>query len=55
MVAIGPGTTIGEHSFVAAGSYVQGRFKPYSYIAGNPARKVGTVEIDGDRARIRRS
>jgi acetyltransferase-like isoleucine patch superfamily enzyme len=54
MVAIGPGTTIGEHSFVAAGSYVQGSFKPYSYIAGNPARKVGTVEIDGDRARIRR-
>jgi acetyltransferase-like isoleucine patch superfamily enzyme len=54
MVSIGPGTTIGEHSFVAAGSYVQGPFKPYSYIAGNPARRVGTVEIDGDRARIRR-
>ena len=54
MVSIGPGTTIGDHSFVAAGSYVQGTFKPYSYIAGNPARRVGTVEIEGDRARIRR-
>ena len=54
MVSIGPGTTIGDHSFVAAGSYVQGTFKPYSYIAGSPARKVGTVEIEGDRARIRR-
>jgi len=54
MVSIGPGTTIGDHSFVAAGSFVEGTFKPYSYIAGNPARKVGTVEIDGDRVRIRR-
>jgi acetyltransferase-like isoleucine patch superfamily enzyme len=55
MVSIGPGTTIGDHSFVAAGSFVQGTFKPYSYIAGNPARCVGTVEISGHRARLRRA
>jgi acetyltransferase-like isoleucine patch superfamily enzyme len=54
MVSIGPGTTIGDHSFVAAGSFVEGTFKPFSYIAGSPARQVGTVDIDGDRVRIRR-
>lgn len=47
---IGPGSVIGDHSFVAAGSYVAGAFPPYSYIAGNPAQVVGTVEIRGDRA-----
>jgi len=52
---IGPGTTIGDHSFVAAGSYVEGAFAPYSFIAGNPARKAGTVEIDGTRVRIRKA
>jgi acetyltransferase-like isoleucine patch superfamily enzyme len=54
MASIGPGTTIGDHSFVAAGSFVEGTFKPFSYIAGSPARRVGTVEIIGDRVRIRR-
>jgi acetyltransferase-like isoleucine patch superfamily enzyme len=49
---IAPGTVIGDHSFVAAGSYVEGVFPPYSYIAGSPARVVGSVEIRGDRARI---
>jgi acetyltransferase-like isoleucine patch superfamily enzyme len=55
MAIIGPGTTIGDHSFVAAGSYVEGTFPPYSFIAGNPARKAGTVEIDGTRVRIRKA
>jgi acetyltransferase-like isoleucine patch superfamily enzyme len=50
---IAPGTVIGDHSFVAANSYVEGAFPPYSYIAGNPARRVGTVEVQGDRARVR--
>ena len=44
---IAPGTVIGDHSFVAAGSYVEGAFPPYSYIAGNPAKVVGSVEIRG--------
>ncbi len=50
---IAPGSVIGDHSFVTAGSFVQGVFPPYSYIAGTPAKLVGTVEIRGDRARIR--
>ena len=49
---IGPGTVVGDHSFIASGSYVQGTFPPYSYIAGNPARRVGQVKVVGDRARL---
>ena len=51
-VMIAPGTIIGDHCFVAAGSYVEGVFPAYSYIAGNPARRSGTVEIQGERVRI---
>lgn len=50
---VAPGTVIGDHCFVAANSYVEGAFPSHSYIAGNPARRVGTVEIRGDRARVR--
>jgi acetyltransferase-like isoleucine patch superfamily enzyme len=50
---IGPGTTLGDHSFVAAGSYVEGSFPAHSYISGNPAIRVGTVELMGNRARLR--
>jgi acetyltransferase-like isoleucine patch superfamily enzyme len=50
---LAPGTVLGDHCFVAAGSYVEGVFPPYSYIAGNPAKRVGTVEVRGDRARVR--
>jgi acetyltransferase-like isoleucine patch superfamily enzyme len=51
---IGPGTVLGDHCFVASGSYVEGRYPAFSYIAGNPARVVGVVEIQGNRARLRR-
>jgi acetyltransferase-like isoleucine patch superfamily enzyme len=52
---IGPGTVLGDHSFVAAGSYVEGVHPAYTYLAGNPARVVGKVEIRGDRARLKPS
>jgi len=55
MGIIAPGTEIGDHCFVAAGSYVEGKFAPYSYIAGNPAKQVGVVEIRGKRVTLRRS
>ncbi len=50
---IAPGSVLGDHCFVAAGSYVEGVFDDHSFIAGNPAKLVGTVELTGDRARIR--
>ncbi len=38
-----PGARIGAHSIVAAGSVVAGKdVEPYSILAGNPARKVGS-------------
>jgi len=51
---IAPGTVLGDHCFVAAGSYVEGAFASFSYIAGSPAKQVGVVELSGNRARIRR-
>jgi acetyltransferase-like isoleucine patch superfamily enzyme len=53
-VVIAPGTVLGDRCFVAAGSYVEGVFPSLSYLAGNPARRVGVVELQGDRARLRR-
>lgn len=54
MSIIAPGSVLGDHCFVAAASYVEGTFPSHSYIAGSPARRVGVVEIRGDRARLRR-
>jgi acetyltransferase-like isoleucine patch superfamily enzyme len=50
---IGPGTVLGDHSFVASASYVQGEFPPFSYVAGAPARRVGTVQLQNGRAQLR--
>jgi acetyltransferase-like isoleucine patch superfamily enzyme len=52
-VTVAPGTVIGDHCFVAVGSYVEGVFPPFSSIAGNPARRVGVVELNDNRVRIR--
>ena len=38
-----PGITIGQGSIVVAGSIVMGDVPPYTIVAGNPARKVGTL------------
>jgi maltose O-acetyltransferase len=38
-----PGAKIGDHVVVSAGSVVAGKdVEPYSILAGNPARKIGT-------------
>jgi acetyltransferase-like isoleucine patch superfamily enzyme len=50
---LAPGTVLGDHCFVAAGSYVEGVFPASSFIAGNPAKRVGVVEVRGDRVRVR--
>ncbi len=39
-----PGTVIGNNCIIGAGSVLRGRFAPFTLIAGNPARPVGTVE-----------
>ncbi|MGB0600437.1 MAG: DapH/DapD/GlmU-related protein [Rubripirellula sp.] len=54
-VIIAPGTKLGDRCFVAAGAYVQGVFPDESYIAGNPAKQEGHVEITDHGFRIRKS
>jgi len=51
---VGPGTRIGDHSFVAAQSFVQGHYPSHSFIAGNPARRVGRVVLRDGRAILER-
>jgi acetyltransferase-like isoleucine patch superfamily enzyme len=53
-VVIAPGTVLGDHCFVAAGSYVEGNFPTNSYIAGSPAKRIGTVEVGEKHAKLRR-
>ncbi|RME76557.1 MAG: acyltransferase [Chloroflexi bacterium] len=38
------GVTIGHHSVVAAGSVVHRSVPPYSLVAGNPARRIDTID-----------
>jgi len=52
MAIIGPGSVLGDHCFVASGSFVRGEFPPWSYIAGNPARRVGRVDVAGGRVKL---
>jgi acetyltransferase-like isoleucine patch superfamily enzyme len=54
-VIISPGTTIGDGSLVATGSYVQGNYPANCYIAGNPAKIQGSVEIADGRFRVHRT
>ncbi|MCG3171064.1 MAG: UDP-2-acetamido-3-amino-2,3-dideoxy-D-glucuronate N-acetyltransferase [Pseudomonadales bacterium] len=43
------GITIGEYAMVAAGAVVTKDVAPYTLVAGNPARRIGTVDKDGNR------
>lgn len=50
--AILKGVTLGEHSVVAAGAVVTRDVDPYSIVGGVPARRIGTVRLDGDAAAL---
>jgi len=39
-----PGTEIGAHAVVGAGSVVRGKVPPYTFVAGNPAKLIRTIE-----------
>lgn len=43
---INRGVTVGHHSVVAAGSFVNRSVPPYSIVAGTPAKPIGRVRID---------
>lgn len=41
------GVTIGDHAVVGAGAVVNRDVEAYSIVAGVPARRVGTVKLNG--------
>lgn len=47
-----PGSEIGEGSIVSAYSVVSGVVAPYTVVAGNPARRIGTLTPPPDRAHL---
>lgn len=47
-VMIMPGSVIGDHSVIAAGSIVTGEIPPKSLAAGAPAKVIKTLEIPDD-------
>jgi acetyltransferase-like isoleucine patch superfamily enzyme len=49
------GVTIGDESIVAAGAVVNRDVPPRTVVAGVPARRVGTVTLDGARVDIVRN
>lgn len=49
---IAKGVTIGEHSVIGSGSFVNRDIPPYTVAVGSPCRPIGRVEIDGDEVRL---
>jgi len=43
------GNTIGHHSFIAAGAVITKNVKPYSLMAGVPAKQIGWMSEFGER------
>jgi acetyltransferase-like isoleucine patch superfamily enzyme len=44
---VAKGVTIGEHSVVGTGSFVNRDIPPYSIAVGAPCRTIGSVHVDG--------
>jgi acetyltransferase-like isoleucine patch superfamily enzyme len=41
------GVTIGDHAVIGAGAVVNHDVEAYSIVAGVPARRIGTVKLNG--------
>ncbi len=47
------GIKIGNHCLIAANSFVNSDFDDFSIIAGNPAKKIGSVVIENDQVNFK--
>jgi UDP-2-acetamido-3-amino-2,3-dideoxy-glucuronate N-acetyltransferase len=43
------GTTIGSHALIGAGAVVTKDVEPYAIMVGNPAKRIGTIDEQGNR------
>jgi len=50
---IAPGVTIGDHSVIGAGSFVNRDVPSYTIAVGAPSRPIGRVDLEGDCAVLR--
>lgn len=46
------GTTVGEYAMIAAGAVVTRDVEPYALVMGNPARRVATVDKQGNKVSV---
>ena len=46
------GVTLGDQCVVAAGAVVRHSFPSRTIIAGNPAKRIGEVTVDGDEVQL---
>jgi UDP-2-acetamido-3-amino-2,3-dideoxy-glucuronate N-acetyltransferase len=49
------GVHIGEYAMVGAGAVVTKDVEPYTVVVGNPAKKIGEVDKDGNKVSVKRS
>lgn len=52
LTVIARGVTIGDHSIVSAGSFVNRDVPPFSIVGGTPARRLGEVRISRSAAEL---
>lgn len=49
------GVTIGEYAMIGAGAVITKDVEPYAVMVGNPAKKIGEVDKDGNKVSPKRS
>lgn len=46
------GVTVGEYSFIGAGSLIRTDVKPFALMVGNPAKQIGWMSLYGERLEL---
>ena len=43
------GNTIGKYALIGAGAVIVKDVEPFSIMVGNPGKRIGTIDIEGNR------